>query len=219
MTKALITCIVAASFTSAANAELIQHTDQIAEVRFTGTSYELGKHVGEVAKDQILDCINRFDRTLGIMLPGLSVSSLSETFEKNDVYGQLRKCSPDAAAYIKGLSESLDRAPNLLLVVGMSDEAILESQSKGGIGFLQTEKPVRSQGPRPMYGHGRNRSEWQGLGCSQFRLHGDQLHRSNNAEPHGYNGQNPCHPDMGGPNTLRRYFKGWSGHTDEHHGR
>ena len=137
----LVVTTVALSISGAAYAEIIQHTDQIAEVKFTGTTYELGKHVGEVAKDQILDGIDRFNHTLGVMLPGLNVISLTKSFQGNDVYGRLKKYSPDAAAYIKGLSESLNRDPNLLLVVGMSDEAILESQSKGGIGFLQTEKP------------------------------------------------------------------------------
>ncbi len=125
-----------------AQAGLIQHTDQIAEVRFTGTTYELGRHVGEVAKKQITDAIARFDKTLGIMLPGLSVESLTSSFDRNGIYAKLQKASPDAAAYIKGLSESLQLPPNYLLAVGMSDEAILESQSKGGIGFLE-EAPAK----------------------------------------------------------------------------
>lgn len=141
MKKIIIACMFLLSLTITANAEFIQHTDQIAEVKFTGTSYELGKHVGEVAKNQILDGIDRFNHTLGVMLPGLNVISLTKSFQGNDVYGRLKKYSPDASTYIKGLSDSLNRDPNLLLVVGMSDEAILESQSKGGIGFLQTEKP------------------------------------------------------------------------------
>ena len=136
----LVAATVAIIVPGAAHAELIQHTDQIAEVKFTGTSYELGKYVGEIAKDQILDGIDRFNNMLGIMLPGLNVDSLTKTFQDKNVYERLKKYSPDAADYIKGLSESLNRDPNLLLVVGMSDEAILESQSKGGIGFLQTEK-------------------------------------------------------------------------------
>jgi hypothetical protein len=136
----LVAATVALSISGAANAELIQHTDQIAEVKFTGTTYELGKHVGEVAKGQVLDGIDRFNETLGVMLPGLNVISLTKSFQGKDVYGRLKKSSPDAAAYIKGLSEALNRDPNLLLVVGMSDEAILESQSRGGIGFLQTGK-------------------------------------------------------------------------------
>lgn len=136
----LAAAVLTLNITGAAHAELIQHTDQIAEVKFTGTTYELGKHVGEVARDQILDSIDRFNDTLGVMLPGLNVISLTKTFQGNDVYERLKKYSPDAADYIKGLSDSVNRDPNLLLVVGMSDEAILESQSKGGIGFLQTEK-------------------------------------------------------------------------------
>ncbi len=123
-----------------AQAELIQHTDQIAEVQFTGSSYELGKHVGDVAGEQILDGIDRFDHTLDVMLPGLSVSKLSNSFKEKHIYTTLQKASPDAAAYIKGLSESLNKDPNLLLAVGMSDEAILESQRSGGMGFLQAEK-------------------------------------------------------------------------------
>ncbi|ABZ77749.1 hypothetical protein Shal_3202 [Shewanella halifaxensis HAW-EB4] len=127
-------------FTAGAQAELIQHTDQIAEVKFEGSSYQLGKHVGEVAKAQILDGIERFDETLGVMLPGLNVIALSKSFDGQDVFGKLQASSPDAAAYIQGLSESLNRSPNLLLAVGMSDEAILESQRSGGMGFLQAEK-------------------------------------------------------------------------------
>lgn len=123
-----------------AQAELIQHTDQIAEVKFTGSSYELGKHVGDVAGEQILDGINRFDQTLDVMLPGLSVAKLSKSFQEKHIYSTLQKASPDAASYIKGLSESLNKDPNLLLAVGMSDEAILESQRNGGMGFLQAEK-------------------------------------------------------------------------------
>ncbi len=125
-----------------AQAELIQHTDQIAEVQFTGNTYELGKHVGIVAKDQILDSIDRFNDMLGIMLPGLNVIGLSKSFDSQNIYGKLQKSSPDAAAYIGGLAETLNRDPNLLLAVGMSDEAILESQRNGGMGFLQSEKPA-----------------------------------------------------------------------------
>lgn len=140
MKKAILALSVLAAFN--VQAELIQHTDQIAEIKFTGSTYELGKHVGEVAKDQILDGIDRFDATLDKMLPGLSVISLSKAFDGQNVYGKLEKASPDAAAYIKGLADSLNRDPNLLLAVGMSDEAILESQRNGGVGFLQAEKPA-----------------------------------------------------------------------------
>ncbi|WP_406608887.1 C45 family autoproteolytic acyltransferase/hydolase [Agarivorans sp. JK6] len=122
-----------------ANAELIQHTDQIAEVRFTGSSYELGYHVGTEGKEQILDAIDRFNDTLGIMLPGLNVISLAKSFDGNQVFLHLSKTSPDAAAYISGMADALNQSPNLLLAVAMSDEAILESQRNGGLGFLQTE--------------------------------------------------------------------------------
>ncbi|MCL1146803.1 C45 family autoproteolytic acyltransferase/hydrolase [Shewanella sp. 10N.261.52.F9] len=134
-------------FTCSAHAQLIQHTDQIAEVQFSGSSYELGKHVGVVAKKQILDGIERFNETLGVMLPGLNVIALSKGFDGQDVYGKLQKSSPDAAAYITGLAESLNRDPNLLLAVGMSDEAILESQRSGGMGFLATEKTHQAAAP------------------------------------------------------------------------
>jgi|GEM_PF-1871397 len=141
MKKTMIAlALVMGMTTTGATAKLIQHTDQIAEVQFSGTSYELGKHVGDVAKEQILDGIERFNDTLGVMLPGLSVASLAKSFDGNNVYTKLQKSSPDAAAYIQGLSESLNRDPNLLLAVAMSDEAILESQRQGGLGFLQTEK-------------------------------------------------------------------------------
>ncbi|PSV47352.1 C45 family autoproteolytic acyltransferase/hydolase [Photobacterium indicum] len=139
MRKSVIVTLLAVS-AFGAKAELIQHTDQIAEVKFTGSSYELGKHVGAVAKNQVLDAIKRFDSTLDVMLPGLSISKLSTSFKEKNVYGKLQKASPDAAAYIEGLAESLDKDPDLLLAVGMSDEAILESQRNGGMGFLQTEK-------------------------------------------------------------------------------
>jgi len=125
------------------NAQLIQHTDQIAEVKFTGSSYELGLHVGEVAKDQILDSVERFNDTLGIMLPGLNVASLGKSFEGANVFEKLKSTSPDAAQYIQGLSESLNLPPSFLLAVGMSDEAILESQRNGGMGFLQAEAPAK----------------------------------------------------------------------------
>ncbi|WP_076410644.1 C45 family autoproteolytic acyltransferase/hydolase [Shewanella sp. UCD-KL12] len=133
---------IASVFAFPAQAELIQHTDQIAEVQFTGSSYELGKHLGDVAKDQILDSIDRFNNMLGVMLPGLNVISLSKSFDSQNIYGKLQKSSPDAAAYIGGLAEALNRDPNLLLAVGMSDEAILESQRNGGMGFLQSDKPA-----------------------------------------------------------------------------
>jgi len=139
MKKSLLAFAIA-SLSLSAHAELIQHTDQIAEVKFTGSTYELGKHVGEEGKEQILDAIGRFNETLGVMLPGLSVEGLSETFADKKVFEKLVKASPDAARYIQGLSESLDLAPNYLLAVGMSDEAILESQRSGGMGFLQAEK-------------------------------------------------------------------------------
>ncbi|WP_028769201.1 C45 family autoproteolytic acyltransferase/hydolase [Shewanella fidelis] len=144
MKKSIIAATLALSsiFSVGAQAELIQHTDQIAEVKFQGSSYELGLHVGVVAKAQILDGIERFDNTLGVMLPGLNVISLSKSFEAQSIFTKLKASSPDAAAYIQGLSESLNRSPNLLLAVGMSDEAILESQRSGGMGFLQAEKPA-----------------------------------------------------------------------------
>ncbi len=125
-----------------ANAELIQHTDQIGEVQFTGSTYELGKHVGEVAGDQVESAIKRFSDTLGVMLPGLSAESLSQSFDKQQVFTKLEKASPESAAYIRGLADELNKNPNLLLAVAMSDEAILESQRNGGMGFLQAEKPA-----------------------------------------------------------------------------
>ncbi|WP_375753816.1 C45 family autoproteolytic acyltransferase/hydolase [Vibrio sp. HN007] len=126
----------------AANAELIQHTDQIGEVQFTGSTYELGKHVGEVAGDQVEDAIKRFSDTLGVMLPGLSAESLSKSFDNQEVFAKLQKASPESASYIRGLADELNMNPNLLLAVAMSDEAILESQRNGGMGFLQAEKPA-----------------------------------------------------------------------------
>lgn len=140
MNKTIIASIIAGSMAFGAQAQLIQHTDQIAEVQFTGSTYELGKHVGEVANDQIHAAIKRFDNTLNVMLPGLSVKKLEATFDKAHVYENLKKESPDSAAYIQGLSESMQLSPNYLLAVGMSDEAILESQRSGGMGFLQAEK-------------------------------------------------------------------------------
>ncbi|WP_051303423.1 hypothetical protein [Psychromonas aquimarina] len=139
MKKSIIalTLAAAAVFSASANAKLIQHTDQIAEVQFTGSSYELGKHVGDVAGDQVLRSIDRFDEVLGIMLKDLSVDKITKTFAENKVYTHLAAKSPDAGAYIKGLSESLNMSPNRLLAVGMADEAILESQRNGGIGFLE----------------------------------------------------------------------------------
>ncbi|WP_221070328.1 C45 family autoproteolytic acyltransferase/hydolase [Vibrio alfacsensis] len=142
MKKSFLAVSISMMATFGVQADLIQHTDQIAEIKFTGSTYELGKHVGEVGKEQILDGIQRFDDTLGVMLPGLNVKGLSATFAKNDVFNKLVKSSPDAGRYIQGLSESLDLDPNYLLAVGMSDEAILESQRNGGVGFLQAEKPA-----------------------------------------------------------------------------
>lgn len=172
MKKSIIAASIALSAlfgSSFANAELIQHTDQIAEVKFTGSSYELGKHVGEVAKDQILDSIDRFDQLLGVMLPGLNVISLSKSFDGQDVYGKLQKTSPDAAAYIKGLSESLNRSPNLLLAVGMSDEAILESQRNGGMGFLQAEKAGHDpKAPAKCTTYGYSNGEGKAWGQANF---------------------------------------------------
>ena len=142
MKKTILALSIAIPFISSipVQAELIQHTDQIAEIQFTGSSYELGKHVGKVAKDQILEGIDRFNNLLGVMLPGLNVISLSKSFDGQNIFEKLQSSSPDAAAYIKGLADSLNRSPNLLLAVGMSDEAILESQRNGGIGFLQSDK-------------------------------------------------------------------------------
>ncbi|ABV35985.1 hypothetical protein Ssed_1374 [Shewanella sediminis HAW-EB3] len=137
--KALIfsTLVLATSFS--VNAELIQHSEQIGEIKFTGSTYELGQHVGEVASEQILAGMQRFDTTLGVMLPGLSLSKLEQSFTDNKVFSKLKLASPDAAQYIAGLSASLDISPNRILAVGMSDEAILESQRSGGMGFLQAE--------------------------------------------------------------------------------
>lgn len=142
MKKTLLAALLAGAALNV-NAELIQHTDQIAEVKFTGSTYELGKHVGEVGYDQIHDAIGRFNDTLGVMLDGLNVASLGKGFESSGVFEKLQKDSPDAAAYIQGLSESLNLPPSFLLAVGMSDEAILESQANGGVGFLQSEPPAR----------------------------------------------------------------------------
>lgn len=140
MKKSIIASVITLGMAFSSHAEIIQHTDQIAEVRFTGSSYELGKHVGDVAKDQIIDGITRFDTTLDVMLPGLSVASLAKTFEQQNVYKKLQQSSPDAAAYIDGLATSLNLDHSMLLAVGMSDEAILESQRSGGMGFLQSNK-------------------------------------------------------------------------------
>ncbi|MDG3086417.1 hypothetical protein P7F88_09965 [Vibrio hannami] len=107
MKKTLLASLLAVVAMNA-NAELIQHTDQIAEIKFTGTTYELGKHVGEEGKEQILAGIQRFDATLGAMLEGMSVESLSETFKKNHVFANLKKTAPDSAAYIQGLSDALN---------------------------------------------------------------------------------------------------------------
>ncbi|MDG3088504.1 hypothetical protein P7F88_21535 [Vibrio hannami] len=82
-----------------ANAELIQHTDQIGEVQFTGSTYELGKHVGEVAGDQVENAIERFSDTLGQMLPGLSAESLSKSFDEQKVFTKLEKASPESALH------------------------------------------------------------------------------------------------------------------------
>ncbi|NKF50506.1 hypothetical protein G3R49_07970 [Shewanella sp. WXL01] len=139
MKKTLLASLIA--FTAfSANAELIQHTDQIGEVQFTGSTYELGKHVGEVAGDQVESAIERFSDTLGQMLPGLSAESLSKSFDDQQVFAKLKKASPESASYIRGLADQLNKNPNLLLAVAMSDEAILESQRNGGMGFLQAEK-------------------------------------------------------------------------------
>ncbi|WP_096086258.1 C45 family autoproteolytic acyltransferase/hydolase [Agaribacterium haliotis] len=138
--KALNACI-ALIISASANAELIQHTDQIAEVKFEGSSYELGLHVGTVAKEQILDGIDRYNDMLGEMLPGLNVISLAKGMQGQNLFLRLKTVSPDAANYIKGLADSLNRDPHLLLAVGMSDEAVLESQRNGGMGFLQ-DKPA-----------------------------------------------------------------------------
>ncbi|WP_239670796.1 hypothetical protein [Vibrio variabilis] len=126
-----------------ANAELIQHTDQIAEVKFTGSTYALGKHVGTEGREQIIDSINRFNEMLGVMLPGLSVDSLAASFAGAEVFEKLHKHSPDAAQYIEGLSDALNLPEEYLLAVAMSDEAILESQRNGGMGFLQAEAPAK----------------------------------------------------------------------------
>lgn len=139
MKKSLIYTALLSLFSLQASAKLIQHTEQIAEVQFNGSSYELGQHVADVAGAQILDSIDRFNNMLGVMLPGLNVVSISKSFESKDVFTKLEKSSPDAAAYIKGLAKGLNRTPELLLSVAMSDEAILESQSNGGMGFLQAD--------------------------------------------------------------------------------
>ena len=86
MKSTVYSALIAMASAIPTQAELIQHTEQIAEIRFTGTSYELGKHVGTVADQQVRDAIARFDETLGVMLPGLSVDSLTESFDKNEIY-------------------------------------------------------------------------------------------------------------------------------------
>ena len=146
MQKTLIALALAVS-AFGAQAKLIQHTDQIAEIKFTGSNYELGKHVGEVAGDQVLTAMGRFDKLMGIMLEGLSLDKITQTFEENGVHAKLMETSPHAGQYIKGLAESLNMSPNRLLAVGMADEAVLESQRKGGMGFLESEAPHDPSAP------------------------------------------------------------------------
>jgi len=168
------------------NGELIQHTDQIAEVRFTGSSYELGKYVGEVAKDQILGGIDRFDHTLGVMLPGLNVISLSKSFEDQDVFDRLKATSPDAEAYIQGLAKSLNRTPCLLLAIGMSDEAIYESQRNGGVGFLQAGHDPELQAKCTVMGiSDKNGKGWAGANFDYMGVYYEGLIMLNHTDTDG----------------------------------
>ncbi|WP_096086356.1 C45 family autoproteolytic acyltransferase/hydolase [Agaribacterium haliotis] len=145
--KKVVSFCSAMALSFCAHAELIQHSEQIAEVRFSGSSYELGLHVGEVAKEQILDGIARFDKTLDFMLPGMSVAELARTMQAQQLYQRLEQVSPDAADYLEGLSLSLERDPHFLLAVAMSDEAILESQKNGGVGFMQNSLSYSASTP------------------------------------------------------------------------
>ncbi|BAJ01936.1 C45 family autoproteolytic acyltransferase/hydolase [Shewanella violacea] len=138
--KKITLCAALLATAFASNASMIQHTDNITEVQFKGSSYELGKYVGVVAKEQILDSIDRYDATLGLMLEGLNVIAISKYLESNKIFQRIQAATPDGAAYISGLADSLNRTPELLLSVAMSDEAILVSQANGGIGFLQSQK-------------------------------------------------------------------------------
>ena len=147
MKKLLITVFVVLGLVSNLSAKLIQHTDQIAEIEFTGSAYELGLYTGEVAKKQILESIKRFDNILGVMLPGLSTDKLAKKFKEKKVFEKIQKTSPYGSAYISGLAKALDKDINILLAVAMSDEAILESQANGGIGFLQTETQNNLRSP------------------------------------------------------------------------
>jgi len=147
MKKIITTIIIMVGLVTSLSAKLIQHTDQIAEVQFTGSSYELGLHVGDVAKVQILQSIDKFDNILGVMLPGLSIDKLSKRFKEKRVFEKLQKSTPDGAEYISGLAKALDKDVNVLLTVAMSDEAILESQANGGIGFLQTKDTHNPEAP------------------------------------------------------------------------
>ena len=147
MKKLLITVFVVLGLVSNLSAKLIQHTDQIAEIEFTGSAYELGLYTGDVAKKQILESIKRFDNILGVMLPGLSTDKLAKKFKEKKVFEKIQKTSPYGSAYISGLAKALDKDINILLAVAMSDEAILESQANGGIGFLQTEAQDKLRAP------------------------------------------------------------------------
>ena len=138
--QTLCSVLLAFGMVASASAELIQHTDQIAEVRFSGTAYELGQHVATVAGDQVRDAIDDYAETLDTMLPGLHVMALAKGMEGNRVYPRLKAVSPDSAAYIQGMADTLNLPESLLLSVAMSDEAILESQANGGMGFLQASK-------------------------------------------------------------------------------
>ncbi|WP_211830142.1 C45 family autoproteolytic acyltransferase/hydolase [Kistimonas asteriae] len=139
--QTLCSAFLAIGMVASASAALIQHTDQMAEVRFSGTAYELGQHVATVAGDQIREAMDDYAGTLDTMLPGLHVMALAKGMEGNRVYPRLKEVSPDGAAYIQGMADTLNLPESLLLSVAMSDEAILESQANGGMGFLQASKP------------------------------------------------------------------------------
>ncbi|KLV05083.1 hypothetical protein ABT56_12835 [Photobacterium aquae] len=167
MKKTLLAATIAITSAFSVQAELIQHTDQIAEVKFTGSTYELGKHVGNVGHQQIMAGIERFDSMLGVMLEGMDLDNLKETFDKNDVYGQLKIHSPDSAEYIAGLSDALNLEPNYLLALGMSDEAVFESQRSGGLGFLE-ESEKKAEAPAKCTVMGKTNGKGKAIGLANF---------------------------------------------------
>ena len=94
-------------------------------IKFSGSSYHLGKHVAFEQKNKILDAIDAFHQILQNMSPSIHIMAIAKGLEGEEAHKKLLKTNPDLALYLQCMSEVLNRNPNLLLAVSMSNKDIL----------------------------------------------------------------------------------------------